>query len=341
MQYWNIFESIVLLGLVFALDFLFGDPVYALHPTRIIGKTVTLFEKILFSLGFCGIVGGFLLVFLVNFIVVAFYLVLVWMFGFFGHYFVFLLNVYIVYSVIALKDMFTHADRVYNNLKNEDIEKAKSSVGMIVGRDVSVLDETGIVKATIESLSENFVDGFLSVVFWYCLFSFMGFWFGFDCLISGTVGALIYRAVNTMDSMVGYKNERYMYFGRIAARLDDILNFIPARLSVFIICLASFILGRGFVVCIKTAKNDRLKHASCNSAHAESAISGALKIKLGGRTVYPYGTIDKPFIGEGFDSPEIKDIKRAEEVLFVSSILSLFSAFIFIYISFGLLKNSI
>jgi adenosylcobinamide-phosphate synthase len=312
---------IAVLTFAFIVDCLIGDPVYPFHPTRLIGKIITFFEKILEKMRLFNIFGGAVFVFFVLVFVLSIYSFFAFLFRGFNYYIYLAFEIFVVYSAIALKDMMIHADRVYDALINKDLKKAQSAVQMIVGRDAKRLDEVGVASAAIESLSENFVDGFFAVVFWYVVGGIMGFLLNGDTLFFGGFFAISYRSINTMDSMVGYRNERYEKFGKVAAKLDDFVNFIPARLSVIFICFCAFLLKKDSKGCIKTAKEDRLKHSSPNSAHAESAVAGALNVKLGGKIVYPHITIEKPYIGGAYSLPNIDNIKETEKLLFYSAVL--------------------
>ncbi len=316
------YNCLTVFAFALLLDFLIGDPAYSLHPTRIIGKIIKLFESILEKAGIFNLFGGILLVLFVLLTVLFFYLAGVFLSVTINAYIYLLVNIFIVYSSIALKDMEQHAESVYEALCEKNIDKARKRVSMIVGRDVNRLDETGIIKAVIESVSENFIDGFFAVLFWYFIGCFAGYMLHKEPLIFAAAFSLSYRAVNTMDSMVGYKNKRYAYFGRFAAKLDDFANFIPARLSIIFICLSAAILKKDSAGCLKTAKKDRLKHPSPNSACAESAVAGVLNIKLGGKIIYPHTTIDEVYLGEQFSNPQIEDIRKTTNLIMVSAALS-------------------
>ena len=314
-------ELVIVLTLAFVFDYLIGDPVYPFHPTRLVGKIITFFENILEKFNLFNVFGGVIFALSVLAAALSFYSFLAFLFRELNYYIYVAFEIFVLYSTIALKDMMIHTDRVYSALLDKDLKKAQNAVQMIVGRDAKKLDEVGVVSAVIESLSENFVDGFFAVVFWYMLGSVVGYLLGKDILFFGGFFAFMYRVVNTMDSMVGYRNTRYEKFGKFAAKLDDFFNFIPARLSVIFICFCALLFIKNGQGCIKTAKQDRLKHQSPNSAHAESAVAGALNIKLGGKVVYTYTTIEKPYIGELYNLPNIESIKKSETLLFYSAVL--------------------
>ena len=210
--------------------------------------------------------------------------------------------------MLAAKSLRQESMKVYEALERGDVEGARYSVSMIVGRDTSVLDRDGIIKAAVETVAENTSDGVTAPVFWMAVFGIPGLYF--------------YKAVNTMDSMIGYKNERYMDFGRCAARLDDVLNYIPSRLTALLMIAASWIMpgydGRG---AWRIWKRDRRKHASPNSAQTESACAGALGLELAGPAVY-FGVIhDKPFIGDPKRSITPDDIPAANRLMLTTAFL--------------------
>ena len=175
---------------------------------------------------------------------------------------------------------------------------------MIVGRDTDALDDIGVTKAAVETVAENASDGVIAPMLYLAVF--------------GPVGGFFYKAVNTMDSMVGYKNERYLYFGRCAAKCDDVLNFLPARISALLLIFAASVLGRDFSAkrAWQIYKRDRYQHASPNSAQTESACAGALGIRLAGDAVYFGKVVKKPYIGDAVRNVEYEDIRRANRLLY-------------------------
>lgn len=185
------------------------------------------------------------------------------------------------------------------------MEKARTAVSMIVGRDTAVLSEEGIIKAAVETVAENTSDGSIAPL---CFL-----------LLGGPVAGFAYKAVNTMDSMLGYKNEKYMYFGRAAARLDDVANFIPSRLAAWAMIAASRLCGLDAAGAYRIWKRDRFCHASPNSAQTESVCAGALGVALAGDAVYFGKTVKKSFIGDARRRVEAEDIVRANRLLYVSA----------------------
>lgn len=183
--------------------------------------------------------------------------------------------------LIAQRSLYTHVRDVVRALTNHGLSAGREAVARIVGRDTSALDEAGVSRASIESLAENFSDGVVAPVFWAALF--------------GLPGILAYKALNTADSMIGYRNDAYLHFGRLAARLDDAANFIPARLAGPLIVLAA---GKGW----KTMVADAKRHRSVNAGYPEAAMAGALGIRLSGPRAYDGGVTEEPWIGEGGDA---------------------------------------
>ena len=205
--------------------------------------------------------------------------------------------------MLAARGLYTESMKVCRSLEEGRTEEARYNVSMIVGRDTAALDEGGIARAAVETVAENASDGVIAP------FLFMAF--------LGPAGGMLYKAVNTMDSMVGYKNDRYMYFGRCAARLDDLLNLAPARLTGILMVLGAWVLpGMDGAHAFKVFLRDRKRHASPNSAHGEAACAGALHLRLAGDAWY-FGTLHKkPYIGDDDRKIEPADIRRANHLMF-------------------------
>ena len=217
------------------------------------------------------------------------------------------------WQMYAAKGLRKESMKVWTALRSQDVEGARYAVSMIVGRDTSVLDEKGILKAAVETVAENTSDGVIAPMFYMAL--------------AGPAGAYFYKSVNTMDSMIGYRSEKYEYFGKCAAKMDDALNFLPSRISGLLIVAAAAFLPRerktGFRGSGKNALRiflrDRKKHASPNSAQTESACAGALGIQLAGPAVY-FGILhEKPKIGDSLRTPEYDDIRRANRLMYTAS----------------------
>ncbi len=211
------------------------------------------------------------------------------------------------YQILAVKCLKVESMKVFQCLKNNDLEQARLAVSMIVGRDTKCLDEEGVAKAAIETVAENTSDGVIAPMLYLA--------------VGGPALGFFYKAVNTMDSMVGYKNDTYLYFGRAAAKLDDIMNYLPARISAWLMIFCSFLLGSSFSG--KGAWNiyrrDRRKHASPNSAQTEAVCAGALSIQLAGDASYFGKVVKKPYIGEALRRVEFEDIKHAIHLLYAAA----------------------
>ena len=292
-------EIVSVIFLAFILDLLIGDPHYKYHPVRIIGHGITFCSKVLRQNGQVGRWRGILLVLILETITLAVYvaisLTLYWFHPLCGWGF----DLFICYSCLALKDLVSHAKLVIRALEEGDLSKARESVARVVGRDVRYLDEEGVCRAAMETLAENFVDGFLSPLFWYLAGGMAALLLGFSPVIPALCCMLAFKVASTLDSMVGYKNQEYAAFGWAGARLDDIMNFIPARMSLVILFLGAWVTGLNPMDGLKVALRDRLKHESPNAAHAESFTAGVFHIRLGGPTRYPHGVKDKPWLGDG------------------------------------------
>ena len=200
--------------------------------------------------------------------------------------------------------------RVYDRLTKGTIEEARYAVSMIVGRDTQNLDAAGVTKAAVETVAENTSDGIVAPLFYMA--------------IGGPALMFLYKGINTMDSMIAYKNDKYLYFGRCAAKLDDIANYIPARISAFLMIAAAAICGYDWKQAWKIFKRDRYNHASPNSAQTEAVMAGALDVQLAGNAFYFGKLYEKKTIGDAIRKPEPEDIPRANKILYVTAALGTF-----------------
>jgi len=212
------------------------------------------------------------------------------------------------WQALALRGLANESRKVFAQLHRGDLPAARKAVSRIVGRDTEKLSAQGVTKAAVETVAENFSDGVVAPLFY--------------MLLGGAPLAMAYKAVNTMDSMVGYKNDRYLYFGRAAARLDDAVNFIPSRLAALLWIAAAFLTGQDGKNAWRIWRRDRRKHASPNSAQTESACAGALGVELAGPTSYFGKEYPKPSIGDGKREIEPDDILRANRMLYAAGILA-------------------
>lgn len=302
--------------IAYILDLIFGDPEKFFHPVRAIGRLVIFFDKrlrgknsarlekakgALAALAVVGISAAGAYMFLKICAGINFFLGgLAW--------------IYLAYTVISVKDLEVKALEVYKALKT-DMERARKSLSKIVGRDTRDLDKKEIIRAVIESIAESANDGITAPLFY--------------LILGGPVLAIAYKAINTLDSMVGYKNKKYINFGWFSAKLDDIANFIPARICGVLTAVSSFILGKGFRNSFNMMLRDGLKHTSPNSGIPEAAFAGSLGVKLGGPSHYQGKILDKPYIGEEKKALKLAHIKRALKLSFTVSVLTVILGVIF------------
>ena len=283
----------------FLIDLLLGDPRWLYHPVRIIGNGISLLEKILRRM-FPKTPGGEK--------TAGFFLVLLICIGSGGVPFLLLylayhihtvlgiaLETFMCYQMLAVKSLKAESMRVYEALKKPDLPGARTAVSMIVGRDTRSLSAAGVTKAAVETIAENTSDGIIAPLFYMA--------------IGGPALMFLYKGINTMDSMVGYKNEKYLHFGRYAAKLDDIANYIPARISAWLMILASFFAGFDWKNAKKIFLRDRYNHASPNSAQTEAVMAGALDIQLAGNAFYFGKLYEKPTIGDAVERWKQRTLK--------------------------------
>lgn len=213
------------------------------------------------------------------------------------------------WQALAMRCLAKESRNVYRALKTEGLDAGRTAVARIVGRDTAALSEEGVIKATVETVAENFSDGVLAPMIY--------------MLIGGAPLALAYKAINTMDSMVGYKNEAYLYFGRAAAKLDDAANYLPSRIAALLWILSAPLAGGNFKNAWKIWRRDRRNHASPNSAQTESACAGSLGVQLAGPASYFGKLVDKPYIGDRVRDIEPEDILKTNRIMIVSSVVGL------------------
>ncbi|UCG11275.1 MAG: cobalamin biosynthesis protein CobD [Deltaproteobacteria bacterium] len=316
-------HAAVILFTAFALDLLLGDPQFSFHPIRLMGSCVGWSERLFLRLGWSGLVGGTLLVFVTVSLLVGIYATARLVLTSLQPWLATLLDVYLAYSCLALTDLLKHAKPVAGALNRGEVTQARRALQKIVGRDTSNLNPEGVARGAVESVAENFVDGVLSPMFWYTVGSVLGHLFGSPAhTVAGISGMLTFKTISTLDSMVGYRHEPYLFFGRPAARLDDLANFIPARLSLPILYIGALISGENARGGLRVSLRDRLKHLSPNAGHSESFVAGALGIRLGGPTIYKEATVDKPWLGDGDESAGPEHIQRCCRLISRSSWLA-------------------
>ena len=307
----------------FLLDFLFGDPVWLYHPVRVIGNFISFGEKTLRKI-FRKTPGGELaagtvlwfltagLSFLIPFAVLAGAQML-------HPVLRFLIESFWCYQILAARCLVNESGKVYDRLKENDLPGARKAVSMIVGRDTENLTVEGVTKAAVETVAENTSDGVTAPL----LFLILG----------GAPLGFLYKAVNTMDSMLGYKNEKYLYFGRFPARMDDVFNYIPSRTTALFMIAAAFLTGMDGKNAWKIYLRDRRKHASPNAAQTEAVCAGALRVRLAGDAVYFGKLYKKEYLGDSLRPIEAEDIRRAGRLMYVTAVLML--------IIFGVLKAAV
>lgn len=307
----------------FLLDFIFGDPVWLYHPVRVIGNFISFGEKTLRKI-FRKTPGGELaagavlwfltagLSFLIPFAVLAGAQML-------HPVLRFLIESFWCYQILAARCLVNESGKVYDRLKENDLPGARKAVSMIVGRDTENLTVEGVTKAAVETVAENTSDGVTAPL----LFLILG----------GAPLGFLYKAVNTMDSMLGYKNEKYLYFGRFPARVDDVFNYIPSRITALFMIAAAFLTGMDGKNAWKIYLRDRRKHASPNAAQTEAVCAGALRVRLAGDAVYFGRLYKKEYLGDSLRPIEAEDIRRAGRLMYVTAVLML--------LIFGVLKAAV
>ncbi|GHV77003.1 cobalamin biosynthesis protein CobD [Spirochaetia bacterium] len=302
--------STAALGAGFILDILFGDPPNFPHIVRLMGKLISALEKLFRKPGYssytqfyCGLCFVCAVTFLCAGIPLSALLFAYWLHPAAG----FVVETFLCYQLLAVKCLRVESMAVYTELRANDIAGARQAVSRIVGRDTERLDRTGIARAAVETVAENTGDGVASPLFY--------------LMLGGAASGCLFKAVNTMDSMVGYKNEQYLYFGRAAAKLDDALNFLPSRLCALFMIAAAALLRLDAANALRIGRRDRRKHASPNSAQTEAVCAGALGIRLAGPSYYEGRLEDKPYIGDDLRPIEDEDIVRANRLLYGTAIL--------------------
>lgn len=306
------------------LDLLFGDPRCYPHPVRCIGWLIDQTEKITRKVWGNEYVAGGITVFTVLFLVWGVLHLLFSAVSVFPPWCTDAIAIFVVYTCIAVKDLKKESMAVYEALvQRESLVRVRSCVARIVGRDTAELDREGVLRATVETVAENMADGIIAPLFWVVVASIIGNFFGGNAIIYAAMGGLLYKAVNTMDSMIGYKNATYLKFGRVAARLDDCLNWLPARLTGLGIVAAAYILGLNSTGAWQIFKRDRLSHSSPNAGHPESAVAGALGLSLCGPAMYFGEQVDKPYIGDNLRQIEPFDIVRVNHLALVTTLVLL------------------
>ncbi|MCX5705865.1 MAG: adenosylcobinamide-phosphate synthase CbiB [Candidatus Omnitrophica bacterium] len=302
-------QLIFAIALAYFLDLILGDPQWFPHPVRIIGWLINNIELPLRKLvkyeRLSGIIFAFLIAgstWFITFKAVQWATSFNWLLGFF-------VSSLLIYTALAVKDLKVESMEVFRALKGGDLIRARKKLSMIVGRDTNDLNEQEVIRAAVETVAENTVDGIISPLF----YAFLG----------GAPLALAYKAVSTLDSMVGYKNKKYLNFGWASAKLDDLANFIPARISALLLPAASFLTGKDGLNSWRVVLRDGGKNPSPNSGIPEAAIAGALKVQLGGLNFYKSLPSAEPLIGDNLNTLKAGHIKESIRISHISSALLL------------------
>jgi adenosylcobinamide-phosphate synthase len=292
------------------VDLLLGDPRWLPHPVRLMGRVAGTLETVSRRLirwpRLAGAVTTWSLILASGAAAWTVLFVAKQAHPFLGD----VVAIVLIYTTIAAKDLAIHGLKVYRPLSAGDLAEARRQVSMLVGRDTERLDETGVARAAVESIAENVVDGVTAPLFFAALF--------------GPIGAVVYRATNTLDSMFGYKNERYARFGWASARLDDVANYLPARLTGPLVALAALLLGERPIGSLRILLRDGKAHTSPNAGLPEAAFAGALGVQLGGPSFY-FGQsepVEKPTIGEPLQPLEAEHIRRASRLMIATAVLT-------------------
>jgi adenosylcobinamide-phosphate synthase len=296
------------IALAYLLDLSIKDPQVWWHPVRLIGGFIAVQEKYYRKVLRNDLTGGLLLASVTALSVLAISITAVWMAAQFSWMAAFMLDAVLIYFSISPSALAQEGKAIHRHLASGDLDAARKALSMIVGRDTATLDQPAIIRAAVETISENSVDALVSPLFY--------------AAIGGGPLAMAYRAVNTCDSMVGYRNEKYEQFGKIPARLDDVANFIPARLALAFIPVSAFLCGMDGERAFSVGLRDRLKHQSPNSAHGEAVFAGALGVRLGGPSVYGGVIKVKPWIGDANREIGGDDILNAVRLLNATAVVA-------------------
>lgn len=313
----------LLLG--FVLDYFLGDPPAMPHLVVAMGKMIQGLETCLTSLFSPSkrgrLAAGVLLVCLMLLAWTLVPLGLLWASYRLSPWLGLAVETLLIFQLLAAQSLKRASLKVYQSLEEGPIDKARHDLSLIVGRDTQDLDPDAICKAAVETVAENASDGVVAPLFYLAL--------------AGPLAACLYKAINTMDSMLGYRNDRYLYFGRPAARLDDWANFLPARLTGILMVAASAMTGLDGKAAWRIYRRDRKQHASPNAGHPEAAMAGALGIQLGGPASYGGRQEDKPSLGDPLRPIQAQDILRANRLMYMTSLLMLVLALVFRLVLMG------
>ncbi|HEX2926133.1 MAG TPA: adenosylcobinamide-phosphate synthase CbiB [Ruminiclostridium sp.] len=305
-------EILIAVAAGFILDLILGDPHWLPHPVRLMGFVISKGESVIRRLlprtpkG--ELAGGAVLAVLVTVLSFISPLGILYLAGRLSIYLKIAVHAFFCYEIMATKSLRKESMRVYYQLEKNDMVGARKYLSWIVGRDTQNLGTEGIIKATVETIAENASDGVIAPLVY--------------LVIGGAPLGFLYKAINTMDSMIGYKNDRYFYFGRFAARLDDAANFIPAEISARFMLAASRLTGLDYKNAWKIYKRDRKNHSSPNSAKTESVCAGALNVQLAGDAFYFGKLVKKKTIGDGNRKVKTDDILLTNRLMYTAAIIA-------------------
>ncbi len=303
--------STLALGVGFIMDLIIGDPQGWPHLVRVMGRFIGWLERLLYPWANKGL-SGLWLTFLTMVVFTGVPAVVLYAAFWISPWLFFVLETLLCWQLLAIRSLRVESGLVYDALMENNIDLAKKAVAMIVGRDTEGLDEAGVTRATVETVAENTCDGVVGPIFY--------------IMLGGAPLGCLYKAVNTMDSMIGYRNERYLEFGRLAAKLDDVLNFIPSRLAAFLMIGAAWLGRMDAEKALHIWRRDRFNHASPNSAQTEAAVAGALGVRLAGDAYYSGELYEKAYIGDDVRPIQVADIRRSHQLLYLTATLMLFCA---------------
>lgn len=298
----------ITLLIAFLLDFLLADPVGFPHPVVLMGKLIALLDRWLnrpllddrqrlIRGAFVALLLPALAVLFLQILLNSFYSINPWVY--------FVIRVFLVYQLLALKGLADAANNVAHALRHEGLEAARYQLSHVVGRETRELSAVEVVKATVETVAENFSDGVFAPMFFFLLFDLPGLFF--------------YKIINTLDSMIAYRNARYEYFGKTAAKLDDVVNFIPARLAALIMFMGTSFTGLDSQSAWQVFVHDRNRHTSPNAGQTEAVAAGALGLQLGGMHIYHGVEVEKPTLGQDTHVADIADIDQCVHLLYTSA----------------------
>ncbi|WP_026894582.1 adenosylcobinamide-phosphate synthase CbiB [Clostridiisalibacter paucivorans] len=316
--------DILILLLAVVVDYILGDPITWPHPIIYVGKMISFYEKQIRKYLNNLRIGGFILVVLsLGTVIIATHgiMTLVGMTGKLAEHIV---TIYFIYALLAAKCLHIEAKKVYDEIKVGNVKNARQKISYLVGRDTTSLDLEEINRATVETVAENTIDGVLAPIFYVLL----GFLIGYP-----VESIFVYKTVNTLDSMVGYIQEPYKDIGYASAKLDDILNYIPARIGSIFMIIAGGIMGYDMKSGFKIMKRDRFNHKSPNCGYPESSVAGLLNIQLGGTNTYFGKKLYKPTIGDKTKLLSEEDIMHTIKIMYGSEIIILMTSIMVMFLN--------